>query len=75
MNEHNKGTDQKTQGAIVYPTGLRDPGPFMFVFPHGRAKWASEMTREELLHVIDYLQGASEYHKAEALKAYELARL
>jgi hypothetical protein len=67
--------EKQSQGTIVYPTNLRDPGPFMFVFPQGRTKWASEMTREELLHVIDYLQGESKYHKAEAIKAYELALL
>lgn len=56
-------------------TDLRSPEPFVFVFPHGKTKWSSEMTRDELLHVIDYLQGSAAFYKAEAFKALELASL
>jgi len=54
---------------------LRGHGqPFMFVFPTG-AKWSSEMSREELLHVIEYLQGSVEFYKREAKNALALAAL
>jgi hypothetical protein len=55
-------------------SALKQPGPFMFVFPQPVGpKWSTEMTREELLHVIGYLQGSAEFFKQETRKALELA--
>ena len=56
-------------------TDLQAPEPFLFVFPHGRHVWSSEMTREELMHVISHLKRASDYYKNEAIKNLELASL
>lgn len=45
--------------------------PFMFAFPTG-PKWSSEMTREELLHVIDYLQRSVEFYKRQIYNFVEM---
>lgn len=37
------------------PLGSIYPKTFSFVFPNGDMKWRDEMTREDLIEVIDYL--------------------
>lgn len=54
----------------VPPQESGTPEPFMFVFSTG-AKWSSEMTREELLQVIEWQQHWINFGKRELDKAYK----